>query len=73
MPEGAFYVFANITKLNMKSEDFVLKMIKEAGVSGINGSAFGDSGEGYVRFCFANSQENIKKAVLKIQDFVKTL
>jgi aspartate/methionine/tyrosine aminotransferase len=73
VPEGAFYVFANISQLNMKSEEFVLKMIKEAGVSAINGSSFGASGEGYVRFCFANSRENIKKAVVKIQDFVKTL
>jgi aminotransferase len=73
VPEGAFYAFANITRLNMKSEEFVLKMIKEAGVSAINGSSFGMSGEGYVRFCFANSQENIKKAVVKIQNFVKTL
>ena len=73
VPEGAFYVFANISQLDMKSEVFVLKMIKEAGVSAVHGSAFGASGEGYVRFCFANSQENIKKAVVKIQDFVKTL
>ena len=73
VPEGAFYIFANILKLNMKSEDFVMKMIREAKVSAVNGSAFGTSGEGYVRFCFANSLENIKKAVVKIQDFVKTL
>ena len=73
VPEGAFYVFANISRLNMKSEEFVLKMIKEVGVSAVNGSAFGASGEGYVRFCFANSRENIIKAVVKIQDFVKTL
>ena len=73
VPEGAFYVFANISKLNMKSEEFVLKMIKEAGVSGINGSAFGESGEGYVRFCFANSQENINAAVVKIKNFVSKL
>jgi aminotransferase len=73
VPEGAFYVFANISRLNMKSEEFVLKMIKEAGVSAVNGSAFGKSGEGFVRFCFANSRENIKAAAGKIQDFVKTL
>jgi aspartate/methionine/tyrosine aminotransferase len=73
VPEGAFYVFANISRLNMKSEEFVLKMIKEAGVSAVNGSAFGKSGEGFVRFCFANSRENIKAAVGKIQDFIKTL
>ena len=73
MPEGAFYLFANISSLNIKSEEFVLKMIAEAGVSAVNGSSFGPSGEGYVRFCFANSLENIKKAVVKIQAFVKTL
>lgn len=48
-------------------------MIKEVGVSAVNGSAFGESGEGYVRFCFANSRENIKAAIDKIHDLVKTL
>lgn len=73
VPEGAFYIFANISRLNMKAEDFVLKMIKEAGVSAVPGPSFGPSGEGYVRFCFANSQENIREAVGRIQKFVKTL
>ena len=72
-PEGAFYAFANISKLNMKSEEFVLKMIKEAGVSAVNGSAFGESGEGFVRFCFANSHENIKEAVKRINAFTAKL
>ena len=72
-PEGAFYLFANITKLGMNSEDFVLRMIKEAGVSAVNGSSFGASGEGYVRFCFANSLEDIREAALRIEKFVKTL
>ncbi|MCX5776929.1 MAG: pyridoxal phosphate-dependent aminotransferase [Candidatus Firestonebacteria bacterium] len=72
-PEGAFYAFANISKINMNSEDFVLKMIKEAKVSAVNGSSFGESGEGFVRFCFANSTENIKEAVKRISGFVKTL
>ncbi|MFH1075098.1 MAG: pyridoxal phosphate-dependent aminotransferase [Candidatus Firestonebacteria bacterium] len=72
-PEGAFYAFANISKLNMRSEDFVLRMIKEAGVSAVNGSSFGESGEGFVRFCFANSDEKIKEAVRRIGVFVKTL
>jgi aspartate/methionine/tyrosine aminotransferase len=72
-PEGAFYAFANISKINMSSEDFVLKMIKEAKVSAVNGSSFGESGEGFVRFCFANSTENIKEAVKRISGFVQTL
>ncbi|MFH1824740.1 MAG: pyridoxal phosphate-dependent aminotransferase [Candidatus Firestonebacteria bacterium] len=72
-PQGAFYAFANISKLNMKSEDFVIKMIKEAGVSAVPGSSFGNSGEGFVRFCFANSNENIKEAVKRINKFVKSL
>jgi aspartate/methionine/tyrosine aminotransferase len=72
-PEGAFYLFANITKLDMKSENFVMRLMKEAGVSAVNGSSFGPSGEGYVRFCFANSLENIKEAVVRIEKFVKPL
>ena len=72
-PEGAFYLFAKITKLRMTSEDFVMRMIKEAGVSAVNGSSFGARGEGYVRFCFATSLENIKEAVVRIDRFVKAL
>lgn len=72
-PEGAFYLFANITKLRMTSEDFVMRMIQEAGVSAVNGSSFGARGEGYVRFCFATSLENIKEAVMRIDRFVKAL
>ena len=48
-------------------------MIKEAKVSAVNGSAFGDSGEGFVRFCFANSHENIREAVKRISAFTATL
>ncbi len=72
-PEGAFYAFANISGLKMKSEEFVLRMIKEAGVSAVNGSAFGESGEGFVRFCFANSHENIREAVKRISAFTAKL
>jgi aminotransferase len=72
-PQGAFYAFANIKKTGLKSEEFVMRMIKEAGVSAVNGSAFGESGEGFVRFCFANSKENIKEAVIRIAKFIKTI
>ena len=69
MPGGAFYAFANIKKLNIPSEEFVMRMIKEAGVSAVPGSSFGESGEGYVRFCFANSLDNVKEAVRRIKEF----
>jgi len=72
-PDGAFYTFANISKLNISAEDFVIRMIKSVGVSAVPGSSFGNSGEGYVRFCFANSKENIKEAVNRISKFVKSL
>jgi aspartate aminotransferase len=62
-PKGAFYAFMNITKTGMKSEEFVDLMINEAGVSLCPGNYFGDSGEGYVRLCYANSEENIKRGL----------
>lgn len=63
IPHGAFYAFANIKKTGMTSEEFSDLMLNEAGVSICPGNYFGKAGEGYVRFCYANSEENIKRAI----------
>lgn len=66
-PKGAFYAFANIKNSGMSDIEFADHILREAGVAACPGSFFGKHGEGYVRFCFANSQENIRKGISKLQ------
>jgi len=65
---GAFYAFANITGTGIGSREFQDKFLNEAGVATISGTSFGKFGEGYVRFSFANSSENIKTALGRIRE-----
>ena len=62
-PKGAFYVFPNITETGMKSQELADRILNEAGVACLSGTCFGSFGEGYLRFSYANSLENIKKAL----------
>jgi aspartate/methionine/tyrosine aminotransferase len=73
MPEGAFYVFPNIKKLGVESGQLENRLLNEAGVAVLSGTAFGDYGEGYLRLSYANSVDNILKALSKITNFVKKL
>ena len=59
MPRGAFYAFPNITATGHKSDPLADALLNEAGVACLAGTAFGSWGEGYLRFSFANSIENI--------------
>ena len=68
MPAGTFYAFADITESGMSSTEFSDKLLHEAKVGVIPGNAYGTSGEGYVRFSFANSIESIEKALDRIED-----
>ena len=63
MPEGAFYVFMNIKKTGMTSEEFCDFALDSARLAVVPGDAFGECGEGYVRMSYATSMENLKKAV----------
>jgi aspartate/methionine/tyrosine aminotransferase len=65
-PKGAFYVFPNITGTGMKSQELADKVLNEAGVAGLSGTCFGAFGEGYLRFSYANSLENIREALSRI-------
>ena len=67
-PGGAFYVFANITSTGIDAARFQDEMLNEAGVAIVAGTSFGIFGEGYVRFSYANSRENIKTAIQRIRD-----
>jgi aspartate/methionine/tyrosine aminotransferase len=66
-PKGAFYVFPNIQGTGMPSQEVADLLLNEAGVAALPGTAFGSYGEGYVRFSYANSVENIKKALERIE------
>lgn len=66
MPKGAIYAFANITGTGMTSDEFATFSLEEAGVALLPGNNFGEQGEGYVRICYVNSQENIKKALASL-------
>jgi len=67
MPKGAFYTFPNITATGWPSKKLADAMLEEAGVACLSGTAFGDFGEGYLRFSVANSLENLNKALDRIE------
>jgi aspartate/methionine/tyrosine aminotransferase len=67
VPGGAFYAFANVTATGMGSKPMADFLLNEAGVACLNGAAFGAYGEGYLRFSYANSLENLMEAVARIQ------
>jgi len=66
-PEGAFYAFPNVSATGMSSRELADLLLYEAGVAALSGTAFGSYGEGYLRFSYANSLENIQEALTRIQ------
>ena len=70
-PQGAFYLFPNIGVTGMTSREFAVKLLEEKKVAAVPGTAFGPSGEGYVRCCYATSMEQLEIAVERIAEFVK--
>lgn len=70
-PEGALYAFPNISGTGMSSEEFADFALEKAGVALLPGNNFGLSGEGYVRLCYVNTLENIKRAVEKLAHAIK--
>ena len=71
LPKGAFYVFPDIRSTGMTSRDFALQLLEEKKVAVVPGTAFGPSGEGYVRCSYATALDQIKIAVSRISDFVR--
>jgi aspartate aminotransferase len=71
VPKGAFYVFPNITRTGWKAKPLADALLEDAGVACLAGTAFGDFGEGYLRFSVANSLENLNKALQRIDQWVK--
>ena len=72
-PLGAFYVFPCIKEFGMTSEEFATKFLEEEHVAVVPGSAFGDSGEGFLRISYAYSIENLKIAMERLTRFVENL
>ena len=72
-PEGAFYVFPCIKSTGLSSEEFCERLLYEEKVAVVPGSAFGNSGEGYVRISYAYSLRHLMEALARIEDFLKRL
>lgn len=72
-PFGAFYVFPSIKKFGMTSEEFANRLLKEEKVAVVPGTAFGECGEGFLRISYAYSLEDLKKALERLERFVKKL
>ncbi len=66
-PGGAFYAFPNISSTGISARKLQDKLLNEAGVATIAGTSFGNHGEGYLRFSYANSTENIERAIERIR------
>lgn len=72
-PFGAFYVFPCIKEFGMTSEEFATRFLEEERVAAVPGSAFGDSGEGFLRISYAYSLDNLKIAMERLKNFVEKL
>jgi aspartate/methionine/tyrosine aminotransferase len=72
-PQGAFYAFPNVRELGIPSDALAGRLLMETGVALLPGTAFGANGEGYLRLSYANSMENLERALARIDDFVRGL
>lgn len=70
LPKGAFYAFPNITGTGLTAREVQDQLLTEKGVAAIAGTSFGAEGEGYVRFSYANSSENIERAMDRFHEFL---
>ena len=72
-PFGAFYVFPNIKKYGLTSEEFATRLLQEEKVAVVPGTAFGDCGEGFLRISYAYSLDNLKIALERVKNFIERL
>ena len=73
LPGGAFYVFPDVSKFGLTSKEFATRLLMEEQVAAVPGTAFGASGEGFLRCCYATAFDQIKEACNRMERFVKTL
>ena len=69
MPQGAFYTMPNITKTKLTSREMEHLLLEELKIATVAGTSFGEYGEGYIRFSYANSEENINEALSRIHEY----
>ena len=72
-PLGAFYIFPSIQKFGLSSDDFATKLLENQKLAVVPGTAFGDSGEGFIRISYAYSIDQLREAVDRIEKFVSGL
>lgn len=72
-PFGAFYIFPSIQEFNMTSDEFATNLLQEKKVAVVPGTAFGHSGEGFIRISYAYSLDSLKKAVDRLEEYVNEL
>lgn len=72
-PFGAFYIFPNIAKFGLTSEEFAKRFLMEYKVAVVPGTAFGECGEGFLRMSYASSLKNLKIAMERLEEFIKIL
>ena len=70
VPKGAFYAFPNIRETGWKAKPLASALLEQAGIATIGGPDFGTLGEGYIRVSYANSEENIRRALGRMQAFL---
>jgi aspartate/methionine/tyrosine aminotransferase len=73
LPRGAFYVFPNITGTGRPSAEIATRILDEAGVAVLSGTAFGPHGEGYLRLSYANSEANLRRALERMEPIFSSL
>lgn len=72
-PGGAFYVFPDISKFGLTSQEFAIQLIEAEQVAAVPGTAFGESGEGFLRCCYATGMDDLKEAMMRLKRFISTL
>ena len=70
-PEGAFYVFPDISRFGLSSEEFCIRLIEEGGLAAVPGSCFG--GEGHIRLSYCYSDEELKESLDRLEKFIGNL
>jgi aspartate aminotransferase len=73
LPHGAFYAFPNVSSFERTSVEIADHLLYDAGVCGLAGTAFGHHGEGYLRFSYANSRENLSLALDRVAESLAKL
>ena len=73
MPQGAFYAFPSIRRYGLSSEEFAERLLIEEHVAVVPGTAFGPSGAGHVRCCYATAQPDLQEALARLERFVRRL